>query len=86
MKLSEEIKEEVDGINQKRSLSLLKIIKKIISAYSNILPKIEQLEKENEQLKNQIEKMKCCYNCVVSNCKLSSKINYTKCDKWELYK
>lgn len=29
----------------------------------NALECIELLEKENEQLKQQIDKMKCCYNC-----------------------
>lgn len=53
----------------------------------NALDKIKELEKENEQLKIQIEKMKCCGNCKHSGldvaeepcCSCNSKTN-----KWEL--
>ena len=49
------------------------------------------LQKENEQLKQQVEKMKCCYNCSKWNdgeCEESprSKTFFCadfKCDKWE---
>lgn len=50
-----------------------------------------RLEKENEQLKEQIEKMKCCYNCSKwydGDCEESPKSKTFfcadfKCDKWE---
>lgn len=51
----------------------------------NALDKIKELEKENEQLKQQIEKMKRCYNC-----KFNDKFVDVPCDdcdnysKWEL--
>ena len=49
------------------------------------------LQKENEQLKQQVEKMKCCYNCSKWNdgeCEESPKSKTFfcadfKCDKWE---
>lgn len=49
------------------------------------------LQKENEQLKTQVEKMKCCYNCSKWNdgeCEESPKSKTFfcadfKCDKWE---
>lgn len=45
-------------------------------------------EKENEQLKQQIEKMKCCNNCKLYQCEKwkNNKINYhfNKCENWEL--
>lgn len=50
--------------------------------------------KENEQLKEQIEKMKCCMNCVHCEinqewhlfCNADSVINFNAnfCEKWEL--
>lgn len=52
------------------------------------------LQKENEQLKQQVEKMKCCYNCSKwydGECEESPKSKTFfcadfKCDKWEIYK
>lgn len=54
---------------------------------------IEKLEQENEQLKAQIEKMKCCANCdywfdMDSTCELHKKeISYfmvdCNCDDWK---
>ena len=49
------------------------------------------LQKENEQLKQQVEKMKCCYNCSKWNdgeCEESPKSKTFfcadfKCDEWE---
>lgn len=45
-------------------------------------------EKENEQLKQQIEKMKCCNNCKLYQCEKwkNNEINYhfNKCENWEL--
>lgn len=84
------------------------------SCGSNYLPnELEQLKKENEELKvqmgragyriaelkMQIDKMKCCYNCkygriyfvkeIIVDC-LANKVNsnnkYENCDKWELRK
>lgn len=52
----------------------------------------ESIEKENEQLKQQIEQMKCCGNCkhrntkeVVETCKKKKTYTLNKgfCDKWE---
>lgn len=44
-------------------------------------------EKENEQLKAQIEKMKCCNNCKLYQCEKwkNNEINYhfNKCENWE---
>lgn len=44
-------------------------------------------EKENEQLKQQIEKMKCCNNCKLYQCEKwkNNEINYhfNKCENWE---
>lgn len=44
-------------------------------------------EKENEQLKQQIEKMKCCNNCKLYQCEKwkNNEINYhfDKCENWE---
>lgn len=46
---------------------------------------IEELEKENEQLKQQNAKMKCCYLCKsVYNCAFADVFNFHCCDKWEL--
>lgn len=49
---------------------------------------ILKFEKENEQLKQQIEKMKCCNNCKLYQCEKwkNNKINYhfNKCENWEL--
>ena len=50
------------------------------------------LQKENEQLKQQVEKMKCCYNCSKwydGECEESPKSKTFfcadfKCDKWEI--
>ena len=46
---------------------------------------IGELEKENEQLKQQIEKMKCCHSC--KSHKLNNLKNCQTCDvdysKWE---
>lgn len=52
----------------------------------------QALEKENAELKAQIEKMKCCYNCSKWNdgqCKdIKDSFFYVmadfNCDKWEL--
>lgn len=50
----------------------------------------KQLEKEVEELKKQIEKMKCCQNCEYMDCfgkcrrKIPSPVLY--CNKWELVK
>lgn len=50
------------------------------------LEEIKILERENEELKTQIEKMKCCYNCEVyinddsyDLCKICNEYS-----KWEL--
>ena len=49
---------------------------------------ILKFEKENEQLKQQIEKMKCCNNCKLYQCEKweNNEINYhfNKCENWEL--
>lgn len=38
-----------------------------------------------EQLKQQIEKMKCCYLCKnVYDCAFADVFNFHCCDKWEL--
>ena len=53
--------------------------------------------KENEDLKKQIEQMKCCENCINNYCiyegfrccnvlNQPSMIVFKKCDKWELKK
>lgn len=53
---------------------------------------LEKLEKENEQLKVQIEKMKCCKNCkkyrmpesqVTLLCLKNQRTNFC-CEDWEL--
>jgi hypothetical protein len=47
----------------------------------------EELEKENERLQQQIEKMKCCYLCKsVYNCAFADVFNFHCCDKWKLAK
>lgn len=55
-----------------------KVIEEIFSSF----------EKENEQLKQQIEKMKCCNNCKLYQCEKwkNNEINYhfNKCENWEL--
>ena len=56
-----------------------------------ICKRIAELEKENEDLKNQIEQMKCCENCEYENfekyhggkCNLG---NYKTCGNWEIRK
>lgn len=54
------------------------IVKEVFSSF----------EKENEQLKQQIEKMKCCNNCKLYQCEKweNNEINYhfNKCENWEL--
>lgn len=58
---------------------------KLIKEYGD---KISDLEKENAELKSQIEKMKCCENCKFKNCNKSN--SYQTCwycknkDKWKL--
>lgn len=49
----------------------------------------ENLKEENERLKQQIEKMKCCFNCKNwywkhSRCKKKLKGDCFKASKWEL--
>jgi hypothetical protein len=49
----------------------------------------ENLREENEQLKAQIEKMKCCGNCSkkYSTCTREKQVRcraYKTCDEWEL--
>lgn len=52
----------------------------IINAYNNAL----RLEKENAELKKQIEKMKCCQNCRKFN-NLSYDCTCAEvCNEWEL--
>lgn len=49
------------------------------------LSRIEELEKENEQLKQQIEKMKMCGNCGLrGDCENDSYYDTDVCNKWEL--
>ncbi|MCQ2081625.1 MAG: hypothetical protein MJZ11_08195 [Lachnospiraceae bacterium] len=44
----------------------------------------KELEKENAELKAQIEKMKCCRNCLkIIQCEMNV-IDSVHCDKWEL--
>jgi uncharacterized coiled-coil DUF342 family protein len=54
----------------------------------NLLPKclnhIEQLEKENTKLKQQIEKMKCCGNCNNDETMMCGECNPSSLSKWEL--
>lgn len=51
---------------------------------------IETLQKENEELKAQIKKMKCCGNCKHlmkehnENCVFINSLNTICCNKWEL--
>jgi hypothetical protein len=46
---------------------------------------LRSMVKENNQLKQQIEKMKCCYNCGERVTKTTCKhINCYDYDKWEL--
>lgn len=56
--------------------------------YSQLMFCVQQLEEENEQLKAQIEKMKCCNNCKLYQCEKwkNNEINYhfNKCENWEL--
>lgn len=56
------------------------------------LTEYQKVKEENEQLKQQIEKMKCCGNCthrnakeVVETCKKKKTYTLNKgfCDKWE---
>lgn len=49
------------------------------------LRSLEDLEQENEQLKAQVEKMKCCYLCKsVYDCAFADVFNFHSCDKWEI--
>ena len=66
---------------------------KDLADYQFNFPTIKELEKENEELKAQIEKMKCCSNCKhrkneVDRCELLKySLNAYLCknkDKWEL--
>lgn len=61
-------------------------IKIHIKGNSKILAKSCSLSYENEQLKNQIEKMKCCDNCrYVSDCYVIPYESFgVLCNKWEL--
>lgn len=53
---------------------------------------VKKMQEENEQMKAQIEKMKCCGNCkyrkleVIETCreKKTYTLNKGFCDKWEL--
>ena len=71
----------------------LEILKKVcienIDYVSGIVEEVfSSFEKENEQLKQQIEKMKCCNNCKLYQCEKwkNNEINYhfNKCENWEL--
>lgn len=87
MKLSEEIKE----LNN-NSYTQKEFFEKFMK--NNYIKKIEQLEKENEELKNKINKTKSC--CTCSNYVFSESGNnfcsvhhtypsaYYQCDDWEL--
>ena len=61
---------------------------KDLADYQFNYPTIKELSKENEQLKAQIEKMKCCGNCKFKDCDKSNR--YQTCwyctnkDKWKL--
>ena len=47
----------------------------------------KELELENEQLKQQIEKMKCCFLCKYSDiCKFADCDKKLHCDEWSLKK
>lgn len=70
-----------DDCNCPRILTCEQLTKKVVEeVFSN-------LEKENEQLKQQIEKMKCCNNCKLYQCEKwkNNEINYhfNKCENWE---
>lgn len=44
-----------------------------------------RVHKNNEKLKAQIEKMKCCYLCKkVYECAFADVFNHHSCDNWEL--
>lgn len=68
----------------------LEILKKVcIENIDRIVEEVFSIfEKENEQLKQQIEKMKCCNNCKLYQCEKwkNNEINYhfNKCENWEL--
>lgn len=71
-----------DDCNSPRILKCEQLAKEVVEeVFSN-------LEKENEQLKAQIEKMKCCNNCKLYQCEewKNNEITYhfSKCEKWEL--
>lgn len=71
-----------DDCNSPIIVKCKQLVKKVVEeVFSNI-------EKENEQLKQQIEKMKCCNNCKLYQCEKwkNNEINYhfNKCEKWEL--
>lgn len=70
-----------DDCNCTSILTCKQLIKKVVEeVFSN-------LEKENEQLKALIEKMKCCNNCKLYQCEKwkNNEINYhfNKCENWE---
>lgn len=66
-------------------------IEELVEKKTALEKRIFELEKENEDLKNQIEQMKCCENCEYENfekyhggkCNLG---NYKTCGNWEIRK
>ena len=53
MKLSEEFRKTIDRINNNRGLNALDIIIALTEAYNKYIPKVEALEKQNEQLQQE---------------------------------
>jgi len=101
MQLSEEIKiikkkSEETRYNVILESSSISYYNGIIKTCEDILPGIENLEKENEELKQQINSLKCCQNCrycdkecEIMDCTLDDLKNnsgHTECGYWELRK
>lgn len=57
LKIKEHI--EIHARRERRAVVITEILRKAVDE----LEHITDIEKENEQLKAQIEKMKCCWNC-----------------------
>lgn len=82
LKIKEHI--EIHARREHRAIIITEILWKAVDE----LEHIKELKKENKQLKQQIEKMKCCENCRHSYHDryhtLQCRYNCLNFDKWEL--
>ena len=78
LKIKEHI--EIHARREHRAIIITEILWKAVDE----LEHIKELKKENEQLKAQIEKMKCCTNCVNERDMCLPRSRKLYCSNWRL--